>query len=178
MTNSGTNPASTPGTGSRRVRANGDGTVYQRKDGRWEAAGYVLATGDTRKRIHVYGTTRKDALAQLTEKIATSNRGVPAPSAQGSLGTFLAYWLETVAVHRLRENTHTRYTAVVRLYLLPGLGKKKLAKLTAKDVRTWLDHWTPTTFVDTGSSSSQCQVGSARWFQSGRSTLRNTRQRP
>ena len=38
--------------------------------------------------------------------------------------------------------------------------------------------WTPTTFVDTGSSSSQCQVGSARWFQSGRSTLRNTRQRP
>lgn len=29
-------------TSSRRVRANGDGTVYQRKDGRWEAAGYVL----------------------------------------------------------------------------------------------------------------------------------------
>ena len=144
MTNPDTTPASSTastvtGAGSRRVRANGDGTVYQRKDGRWEAAGYVLAAGDTRKRIHVYGTTRKDALAQLTEKIATSNRGVPAPSAQGSLGVFLTYWLETVAVHRLRENTHTRYTAVVRLYLLPGLGKKKLAKLTAKDVRTWLD---------------------------------------
>lgn len=28
---------------SRSVRVNGDGTVYQRKDGRWEAAGYVLA---------------------------------------------------------------------------------------------------------------------------------------
>ena len=110
----------TTGTGSRRVRANGDGTVYQRKDGRWEAAGYVLAAGDTRKRIHVYGTTRKDALALLTEKVATSNRGVPAPSAQGSLAAFLTYWLETVAVHRLRENTHTRYTAVVRLYLIPG----------------------------------------------------------
>ena len=141
MTNPDTNTTSTSstGTGSRRVRANGDGTVYQRKDGRWEAAGYVLAPGDTRKRIHVYGTTRKDALAQLTEKIATSNRGIPAPTAQGSVAAFLTYWLETVAVHRLRENTHTRYTACVRLYLNPGLGRKKLAKLTAKDVRTWLD---------------------------------------
>lgn len=33
-----------------RTRANGDGTVYQRKDGRWEAAGYVLAPGNTRAR--------------------------------------------------------------------------------------------------------------------------------
>ena len=139
MTTPDTNPTPSTGTGSRRVRANGDGTVYQRKDGRWEAAGYVLAVGDTRKRVRVYGTTRKDALAKLTEKIATSNRGVPTPSAQGSVAAFLTYWLENVAVHRLRENTHTRYTACVNRYLIPGLGKKKLAKLTAKDIRTWLD---------------------------------------
>lgn len=75
----------TPRPASSRVGANGDGTVYQRKDSRWEAAGYVLAPGNTRKRIRVYGTTRKEALAKLTEKIAASNRGVPAPSAQGSL---------------------------------------------------------------------------------------------
>ncbi|MFC9683028.1 tyrosine-type recombinase/integrase [Streptomyces sp. NPDC056948] len=124
---------------SRRVRANGDGTVCQRKDRRWEAAGYVLAPGNTRKRVRVYGTTRKEALAKLTEKIAASNRGVSAPSAQGSLAAYLTYWLDAVAVYQLRENTHTRYTAVARLYLIPGLGKKKLAKLTAKDVRTWLN---------------------------------------
>ncbi|GGS07399.1 site-specific integrase [Streptomyces nojiriensis] len=124
---------------SRRTRANGDGTVYQRKDSRWEAAGYVLAPGNTRKRVRVYGTTRKEALAKLTEKIANSNRGLPAPSAQGSLAAYLTYWLENIAVHQLRENTHTRYTAVARLYLIPGLGRKKLAKLTAKDVRTWLN---------------------------------------
>ncbi|MGW3059080.1 tyrosine-type recombinase/integrase [Streptomyces goshikiensis] len=124
---------------SRRIRANGDGTVYQRKDGRWEAAGYVLAPGNTRKRIRVYGTTRKEALTKLTEKIATSNRGLPVPSAQGSLAAYLTYWLENVAVHHLRENTHTRYTACVDRYLVPGLGKRKLAKLSAKDVRTWLN---------------------------------------
>ncbi|MFG3495548.1 tyrosine-type recombinase/integrase [Streptomyces sp. NPDC047928] len=62
MTTPRDNPA------SRRVRANGDGTVYQRKDGRWEAAGYVLAPGNTRRRIRVYGTTRQDALAKFTAK--------------------------------------------------------------------------------------------------------------
>ncbi|WP_405422342.1 tyrosine-type recombinase/integrase [Streptomyces erythrochromogenes] len=36
-------------------------------------------------------------------------------------------------------NTHTRYTTCVDRYLIPGLGKKKLAKLSAKDVRTWLN---------------------------------------
>ncbi|MFJ1645441.1 replication initiator [Streptomyces sp. NPDC088258] len=102
-------------------------------------ARYSLAPGNARKRVRVYGTTRKEALAKLTEKIANSNRGLPIPSAQGSLAAYLTYWLENVAVHHLRENTHTRYTAVARLYLIPGLGAKKLAKLTAKDVRTWLN---------------------------------------
>ncbi len=132
-----TTPRDTPA--SRRVRANGDGTVYQRKDSRWEAAGYVLAQGNTRRRVRVYGTTRKDALAKLTEKIATSNRGIPVPSAQGSLAAYLTYWLDNVAIHHLRENTHTRYTTCVNRYLIPGLGKKKLTKLAAKDVRTWLN---------------------------------------
>ncbi|MFF9193483.1 tyrosine-type recombinase/integrase [Streptomyces rochei] len=130
-------PRDTPA--SRRVRANGDGTVYQRQDSRWEAAAYVLAPGNTRKRVRVYGTTRKEALAKLTEKIAASNRGLPIPSAQGSVAAYLTYWLEYVAVHHLRENTHTRYTSCVNRYLIPGLGKKKLTKLTAKDIRTWLN---------------------------------------
>ncbi|MGW2435585.1 tyrosine-type recombinase/integrase [Streptomyces goshikiensis] len=148
-------------TPSRRVRANGDGTVYQRKDGRWEAAGYVLAPGNTRKRIRVYGTTRTEALAKLTEKIATSNRGVPVPSAQGSVSAYLTYWLEAVAVHQLRENTHTRYTACVNQYLVPGLGKKKLAKLTAKDVRTWLNQLRTTCqccarSIDAGRDQARC----------------------
>ncbi|MFJ8000949.1 tyrosine-type recombinase/integrase [Streptomyces sp. NPDC096310] len=132
-----TTPRDTPA--SRRVRANGDGTVYQRKDGRWEAAGYVLAPGNTRKRIRVYGTTRKEALAKLTEKIAASNRGLPTAAADSTVGDYVTYWLGTVAVHHLRENTHTRYAACIRLHLNPGLGTKKIARLTARDVRTFLD---------------------------------------
>ncbi|BAU86788.1 integrase family protein [Streptomyces laurentii] len=64
--------------------------------------------------------------------IASSNRGVPVPSAQGSQAAYLTYWLENVAVHHLRETTHTRYTTCVHRCLIPGLGRKKLTKPTAK----------------------------------------------
>ncbi|CAL9329479.1 hypothetical protein SUDANB174_00037 [Streptomyces sp. enrichment culture] len=85
-----TTPRDSPA--SRRVRANGDGTVYQRKDGRWEAAGYVLLPpGNTRKRIRVYGTTRKEALAKLAEKMADNNRGLPAAAADSTVGDYLTY---------------------------------------------------------------------------------------
>ncbi|MEU9004952.1 tyrosine-type recombinase/integrase [Streptomyces sp. NPDC048551] len=123
----------------KKARANGEGTIYQRKDGRWEAAGYVLAANSTRKRVRVYGTTRKNAADKLAEKITDSNRGLPVATADSTLGDYLAYWLGNVAVHRLRENTHTRYATCVRLHLIPGLGTKKVARLTAKDVRTFLD---------------------------------------
>lgn len=33
----------------------------------------------------------------------------------------LTYWLDAVAVHQLRENTHTRYTACANRYLVPTL---------------------------------------------------------
>ncbi|MFJ2416131.1 tyrosine-type recombinase/integrase [Streptomyces brevispora] len=123
----------------RKTRANGEGTIYQRRDGRWEAAGYVLATDARRKRVRVYGTTRKDAADKLAEKITDSNRGLPVATADSTVGIYLTYWLGSVAVHRLRENTHTRYATCIRLYLKPGLGTKKLSRLTAKDVRTFLD---------------------------------------
>ncbi|WP_327301713.1 tyrosine-type recombinase/integrase [Streptomyces goshikiensis] len=123
----------------KKARANGEGTIYQRKDGRWEAAGYVLAANGTRRRVRVYGSTRREAADKLAERIADSNRGFPVATADSTVGEYLTYWLGSVAVHRLRENTHTRYSACVRLHLIPGLGTKKIARLTTKDVRTFLD---------------------------------------
>ncbi|MEU7345768.1 tyrosine-type recombinase/integrase [Streptomyces bacillaris] len=123
----------------KKARANGEGTIYQRKDSRWEAAGYVLAANGTRKRVRVYGSTRREAADKLAETIADSHRGLPVATADSTIGDYLTYWLNSVAVHQLRENTHPRYATCIRLHLIPGLGTKKIARLTAKDVRTFLD---------------------------------------
>ena len=43
-----------------RRSSNGEGTIYRRKDGRWEGAVYVLTTSGIRKRLRVYGATRAE----------------------------------------------------------------------------------------------------------------------
>jgi integrase len=57
-----------------RKRANGEGTIYQRKDGRYEGAAFVPTTAGTSKRVRVYGHTREDVRRQLTRSPRRSTR--------------------------------------------------------------------------------------------------------
>ncbi|MGC5033923.1 tyrosine-type recombinase/integrase [Micromonospora sp. DT229] len=121
-------------------KANGEGTIYQRADGRWCGAGYVLAADGTRKRIYVYGATRRQAADKLAEKLADSNRGlVVAADPNLTVGEYLTAWLTGVARHRLRATTYVTYDSLVRRFLIPGLGARKLGTLTVRDVRAFLD---------------------------------------
>ncbi|GAA2849871.1 site-specific integrase [Actinoplanes cyaneus] len=121
-------------------RANGEGTIFQRADGRWCGAGYVLAADGTRKRIYVYGTTRRDAADKLATKLADSNRGlVVAADPNLTVDDYLTAWLTGVARHRLRATTYVTYETLIRRFLIPGLGNRRLATLTVRDVRTFLD---------------------------------------
>jgi integrase len=122
-----------------RRRANGEGTLYQRADGRWEGAAYIRdATGQT-TRVRVYGKTRREAADKLTKKINDHRQNAPRTAQDPSVADYLTHWLEHVAVHTVRPSTLARYRTCVRLYLIPALGAKKLTRLTAKDVRLWLD---------------------------------------
>jgi integrase len=123
-----------------RRKANGEGTIFQRADGRWCGAGYVLAADGTRRRTYVYGTTRREAADKLAAKLADSNRGlVVAADPNLTLGDYLSAWLTGVARHRLRPTTYVTYESLVRRFLIPGLGSRKLATLTVRDVRAFLD---------------------------------------
>jgi integrase len=122
-----------------RRRTSGEGTLYQRADGRWEGAAYVTTLTGQTTRVRVYGKTRREAADKLAKKIADHKQGAPVPARDPVLAEYLTQWLDHVATHTVRASTLARYRACVRLYLIPGLGKTKLTKLTAKDVRVWLD---------------------------------------
>ncbi len=123
-----------------RKRPNGEGTIYQRADGRWEGAGYVLTADGASKRVRVYAATRKEAADKLADKLADSHHGRPvAANASITVGEYLTWWVTTVAVHRVRPNTHANYQMYVQSFLIPGLGQRTLAALRVADVRAFLD---------------------------------------
>lgn len=118
--------------------SNGEGTVYQRKDGRWEGAAFVLTTDGTFQRQRVYGKTREEVHDKLTQLKANSQRGLPVSVNRMTVGDFMTYWLHSVARLKVRPTTYVSYESLVRNYILSKLGKKALSRLTARDIRTFL----------------------------------------
>ncbi len=119
-------------------RINGEGTIYQRKDGRWEGAAYVLLPNGTYQRRRVYGKTDGEVRKKLTELKAASDQGVPAEATGWTVERFLTYWLENVVKPAAKPRTYQGYEVVIRVHLVPGLGKKQLNKLSGADVRLFL----------------------------------------
>ena len=119
-------------------RANGEGTVYARKDGRYEGAAYALTTDGTRRRVRVYGRTREEASGKLTRLLAQHQRGLPAVVNAPTVAAYMTEWLQNVARPRVRPLTYRSYEMYVREHIVPGLGRKRLDRLTARDVRAFL----------------------------------------
>jgi hypothetical protein len=101
-------------------RSNHEGSIWQRQDGRWTGATYVLTTGGTFKRSYVYGRTREEVHDRLVKLQDLSARGIPQPSKAWRVGEYLDYWLTEVARPSVRPTMYAKYEVMVRLYLKPG----------------------------------------------------------
>lgn len=121
-------------------RTSGEGTVYRRKDGRWEAAAYLPTATGIRRRISVYGGTRAEAQRKLTTRLADAERGIPVPERSWTIAGYLDYWLSEVAPLRLRPKTLELYESVIRIHLKPLLGHQSLTKLSVPILQQKLNH--------------------------------------
>jgi hypothetical protein len=99
--------------------ANGEGTIYRRKDGRYEAATYAITTTSLRKRIRVYGRTKSEVVDKLLDVKIQAKSGIPIPEQSWTISAYAAYWLETVIKPNLRSSAYERYETAARLYLRP-----------------------------------------------------------
>ncbi len=122
--------------GNGRTRRNGEGTIRQRTDGRWEARVWVYATDGSEVRRSVYGTTWDEAHAAMIKLQADKMAGVRIPASADTVADYLEYWLTQIAEPRVRPSTFASYRWLTTTYVLPYLGGKKLAKLRPADVRT------------------------------------------
>ena len=72
-----------------RKRANGEGSSYQRADGRWVAQ---IAWPNGRREYR-YGPTRALVACKLREALQSHDRGLAAPHHTGTLADFLRAWV-------------------------------------------------------------------------------------
>ncbi|MFE5864255.1 tyrosine-type recombinase/integrase [Streptomyces virginiae] len=119
----------------RKRNPNGAGTITQRKDGRYQAAVYVLQPDGTRARKFAYGKTWAECDAKRRELLTKVDQGVPVPTRSAKLDEWLPYWLENIVRPHRKRTTYAKYETHVRLYLVPLLGKKRLESLGVADVR-------------------------------------------
>ncbi|WP_100480009.1 tyrosine-type recombinase/integrase [Mycobacteroides abscessus] len=122
-------------------RTSGEGTVYRRKDGRWEAAAYLPTATGTRRRISVYGGTRAEAQRKLTTRLADAERGIPVPERSWTIAGYLDYWFGEVAPLRLRPKTLELYESVIRIHLKPLLGHQSLTRLSVPVLQQVLNRY-------------------------------------
>ena len=117
-------------------RANGAGTVYQRKDGRWVASTTDPITG---KRVTRYANTRNDALAKLRAMDSRKDAGVPVTDARTTVRNYTTWWLEHRAGRNRRASTVAVYRSRLTTHVLPHLGGVQVGAVTVVDVETLLD---------------------------------------
>jgi len=126
-------------TTRKRRRVNGDGSVYKRADGYWVGAFDVPTTSGARKRVVVYGKTLAEAREKLSKVQQDVRSGIPLPDKVWKLGPYLDYWLENIVKRNRRLSTYALYETIIRLYLVPGLGAKSLARLSVPAVQMFVN---------------------------------------
>lgn len=116
----------------------GEGSVYQRPDGRWEAVlslGY--GPGGKRLRRKVSARTRTGAVEALRALCRERDQGLVVAK-RLTVGKWLEEWLRDHARVTTRPNTYRTYEQIVRQHLVPAFGRYQLDRLAPSDVAAYL----------------------------------------
>jgi integrase len=122
-----------------RRRGHGEGSIYQRADGRWVAVidlGYVAGK---RKRKTFYRKTRKEAAAKLNEELANLRKGGIVASSDTTVESFLRMWLEQSVQGHKAPRTVESYTSMIERHIIPELGRHRIGKLDQSHVQVMLN---------------------------------------
>src|SRR5215204_4987696 len=109
-------------------RGNGEGSIRRRTDGRWEGR-YTVHTAEGRKQKTVYGKTRKEVAAKLTEAMAGRDNGFVFDAGKLTVGDHLERWLDDVVKPSASHRTYSTNAQQVRDHIGPTLGRIKLKDL-------------------------------------------------
>ena len=118
-------------------RANGEGNIRKRKDGRWEGrytAGHDPVTG---KQIikNVLGKTQAEVKEKLKQSLVEAGQVDFAKSGKYTVGVWMDEWFENVAKIKVRPSSHQTYKGYIDNHIKPNIGNIPLEKLTTMDLQ-------------------------------------------
>lgn len=98
--------------------------------------GHHTSGGAERK--YIYGKTREIVHAKWIELQAKAAK-TPVATVTPTLEEYLASWLAEVIKPNRELATYDQHETMTRLYIVPGLGDKKVDRLRVRQVQTWLN---------------------------------------
>ena len=122
---------------AKKKRANGEGSLRKRKDGRWEGRYTAGCDPTTGKPIHksVLAKTQSEAKEKLKQAIAEAEKLDMSRAKSYTLGAWIKLWYEVYAEPRLREKTKHYYLNYIDNHIVPELGDTPLEKLTTIQIQ-------------------------------------------
>ncbi len=125
-------------------RANGEGSVYKRKDGKWVGQITVGRYDDGRlKRKTVYGNVKKEVNQKLNEIQNQINTGKFIDKNDITLSEWMYSWLNK-RENSISEKTWNCYESIIRCHIIPPFnnwqgGKIKLQNLTTGNIQNLIN---------------------------------------
>ena len=121
-------------------RGNNDGTIRQRRDGRWEARVTVgYATDGKQIQKSLYGATQAEVQTKMKELQVQVDKGAFIDAPDITVGQWLQTWYSAYGVPRWRPKTAKVHSDNIRLHLIPSLGRIKLSKLRVDHVQSFIN---------------------------------------
>lgn len=115
-----------PGNSKKHRRGNGEGSIYQRKDGKWAAAITVGVKPDGKpNRKFLYGKTRKEVADKLRDAQNKLEVGVIPGGNNILFSKWIVNWLEVVVKPGIKTRTYKNYSTSILKHIVPGLGGYK-----------------------------------------------------
>ena len=106
-----------------RKRGQNEGSIYKRRDGRWEAMLNLGWKDGRRLRRSFYGATRAAVQEQLLKALHERDQGLPVAVERQTTGQFLDHWLERSLRQSARPRSYEIFETLIRLHIRPSLGK-------------------------------------------------------
>ena len=122
-------------------RANGEGNIRKRSDGRWEGRYTVGHDPVTGKQIfkNVLGKTQTEVKEKLATKLAEAQKIDVVVSDKMTVGDWCDTWLETFEKPNMRASTYESYEGNIRLHVKPGIGSLTMSKVTTLDLQKFFN---------------------------------------